>query len=275
MNTAITAMQYCVPCTAALGEFYGSVLGMQEAVIEGGTASAHNAPGFYFTTNPCQLIFRQNQSLSAYVERPNNPYWKIGITVQNLGIAVRHLQAAGVAVSEPQQFRDIGYLAHFKDPNGLIIELLQCGFKGNEREISSGHAIGSQATIAHLSLRVVNLCVAHTYLTKTLGMRLISIQPVDDLEFCLYFYTWSEEQTPVPRLNAVANREWLWSRSYTMIELQHLQADDVSLHHGCENDAAGLESFGYTDLQEKTTITNVISMAELRHTLGWSKQQSR
>ena len=115
-------------------------------------------------------------------------------------------------------------MCHLIDPEGFSIELLQQGFEGNERPAGEGHPIGAQATLAHLTLRVADIHRAQDYFGNELGMRLMSVQPVPERDFCLHFYGWSDEALPDPDLEAVANREWLWARPYTLVELQHLQA---------------------------------------------------
>ena len=134
-----------------------------------------------------------------------------------------HVRRSGGSVSDPVQFRDIGYLCHLRDPDGFAIELLQQGFEGHARPIGEGHPIGSQAILAHLTLRITDLVAARRVFEDQLGMRLMSVQPVRDLGFCLYFYGWSDEALPNADLQAVENREWLWARPYALVELQHLE----------------------------------------------------
>ena len=180
-----------------------------------------------------------------YTPDPLDLYWKIGITLRDLELAVDHLRGLGVAVSDPRQFRDIGYLCHLRDPEGLQIELLQQGFEGNHADAGSGHPVADQATLAHLTLRVTNIEGAARFFGETLGMRLMSVQPVPERQFTLYFYAWGREALPNPDLAAVENREWLWARPYTFIELQHLEsADGLKAVLGGE---AGFSGFTYGD----------------------------
>jgi len=72
----------------------------------------------------------------------------------------------------------------------------------------------------------------------------MSVQPVTDYNFCLYFYSWSNETPPKADLKSVANREWLWARSYTLIELQHLQLPDASINNAGIAEA-GFVGFSY------------------------------
>lgn len=223
---------------AGLSNFYTSVLGMRQLGSE-------DRPAFGYDEGQCQLEFHEAE-LQNYQSAPGDLYWKIGITLQNLDSAVEYLNAQGWTVSPPRQFRDIGYLCHLQDPEGFQVELLQQGFEGSHGSpAASGHPIGGQATLAHLTLRVANLEATQGLCESELGMRLMSVQPVPERGFCLYFYSWNDEPLPDPDLEAVANREWLWARPYSLLELQHLEtADHVTAPRSGE---AGFAGFAYGD----------------------------
>ena len=56
-----------------------------------------------------------------------------------------------------------------------------------------------------------------------LGMKLLSIQDVSQYGFCLYFLGFTTDSPPDPQdLHSVSNREWLWQRPYTTLEIQHM-----------------------------------------------------
>ncbi len=38
----------------------------------------------------------------------------------------------------------------------------------------------------------------------------------------MYFLAYTDEEPPHPDIESVDNREWLWQRPYTMLELQHI-----------------------------------------------------
>ena len=179
-----------------------------------------SADGFGYSPDEAHLAFEQG-----LVEkpRPDEFYWKIGITVRNLDHAVQFLRSKDIIVPDPIQFQNIGYMTHIADPDGHSIELLQQGFEGNESDPSSGHPIGAQAILAHITLRIADLDAAQNWAEKH-GLRLMSVQPIAGRAFTLYFYSWSEEPLPHAELEAVENREWLWARPYTILELQHLQS---------------------------------------------------
>lgn len=227
-----------------LKEFYVNCLGMKEKAFKNGLS-------FQFQSNGCELVFVETICQS-YTASPTDFYWKTGITVKNLDAAVGFLRNLGLAVADPVQFQDIGYLAHLKDPQGHVIELLQQGFEGNEKSIGSNHPLGSGATVAHISLRVADIERSGLYLTDQLDMRLMSVQPVEGRGFTLYFYGWSKEVLPNLDIRAIENREWLWRRPYTLLELQHFH-QPVALN--VKNDGeAGFEGFSYGDNIDETEI---------------------
>ena len=180
-------------------------------------------------------------------------YWKIGLTVRDLDYAVSGLKTLGVTTSTPHQFRDIGYLCHLTDPSGSPIELLQQGFEGRASEAGAGHPVGGQATLAHLTFRTRNIMESDELFIRRLGMRRISRQPVDDLDFELHFYSGVDDAPPDPALDARLVREWLWRRPYAVIEVQYLK--------GKREPLAGAEVSGF----ERFLLDNdrVVAAAEL------------
>jgi catechol 2,3-dioxygenase-like lactoylglutathione lyase family enzyme len=168
-------------------------------------------------------------------------YWKIGITLADVDRARARLCERGVRVSEPAQFEDIGYLCHLADPDGYDIELLQHRFAANYQPVPlrDDLALGSTATLGQVSLRVKNATAALRFYVERVGLTLLSRQPVPRHRFTLYFLSACPEPPPDPDLEAVANREWLWQRPYTTLELQH--------RWGAEADAAP-----WARLDEKT-----------------------
>lgn len=203
-----------------LADFYGHILGMSECAEGARTVFAYGA-------GKCRLAF----DIGDFSNSPpggEDQYWKIGLTVQNLDVAVAYLQQQGWPVSAPRQFQQIGYLCHLQDPQGNNIELLQQGFEGRAGPQPTGHPIASQATLAHITLRVTDIAACRAYLEGELGLRLMSIQPVNAYGFTLYFFSWNSETLPNADLAAIENREWLWARPYPLLELQHVH-DGITL----------------------------------------------
>ncbi|MGI9373023.1 MAG: VOC family protein [Hyphomicrobiales bacterium] len=166
----------------------------------------------------------------AYVHNNNDRYWKIGITLPNVDIAYEQLSAAGVEVSTPRQFQDIGYMCHLADLEGFVIELLQHDFEGN-RPDNAGDAklpLGGGGRIGQITLRTSNIEEELQNYRDSMGMRLLSIQPVRTYGFTLYFLAFTAETPPDPNLEAVVNREWLWKRPYTTLELQCVGVSQIA-----------------------------------------------
>ncbi len=248
----ITRLHLRVPDGTHLEAFYSGLLGMQ------------------YLGNPKRPVFGYNE-LQCLIEFSIDPdmklqfsdrdfYWKTGITVRNLRHAVDFLHLNGWKVSQPRQFRDIGYLCHLNDPNGLPIELLQQGFEGNEMPVGEGHPIGGQATVAHITLRVTDIIAARSFFEGALGMRLMSIQPVPEREFTLYFFAWSEDELPCPDLKDPRNREWLWARPYALLELKHMQASaEKTRWPEVKNSIFGGFSW-HSNVTRKTEITSIVEL---------------
>ena len=239
-----------------LAAFYCDHLGMHDLGSPG-------KPALGYDTGQCLLVFDAGDA-GPYEPAPNDLYWKIGITLRDLDKAVAYLRERGWPVTDTRQFRDVGYMAHLNDPAGFAIELLQQGFEGNAAPASDGHPIGGQAILAHLTLRITDLAAARRFCEAQLGMRLMSVQPVPERGFTLYFYAWSDEPLPNPGLEAVENREWLWARPYTLLELQHWHETDGPMARP-QSGQAGFAGFAYgrcdgTDL----TSMPLSTLADLR-----------
>lgn len=159
----------------------------------------------------------------SYEHARTDRYWKIGITLPNLDLACEQLRAAGIAISAPKQFHDIGYMAHLTDPAGFQIELLQHHFQGN-RPPGTGDptlSLGGGARLGQITLRCGDTTAMHD-MCSALGLRLLSVQPVPAHGFTLYFWAFTDDSPPDPNLSAPGNREWLWQRPYTTLEFQHI-----------------------------------------------------
>ena len=247
----VTDAVFCVPDVSRLRTFYADALGMD--CSDSGDEVACGYP----ESAGCTLRFTAGP-VSAATAASDSVYWKTGIVVPNLDAAVAHLRSRGLRVSEPAQFRDIGYLAHLHDPNGLTIELLQQRFEHAAPAPSATHTDHPfrSATVAHITLRSANLEALQRYFEFELGMRCMSIQPVLPHDFCLYFYAWSDEVLPDPDLTSVANREWLWARPYTLIEIQHMTRANVQIRKSDQR-AAGLLGLHYSTLARPEAKTYV------------------
>ena len=212
------------PCN----EFYGNALGF--AVEQSETNSATT---FAPTDNVdhAKLRFEIDNTLSNYRSSSHDVYWKVGLTMPDVRLGRKFLMdKAGVHISQPKQFRDIGYLCHTTDPNGLSLELLQFDFESNYKpyEAKLEKPMHQPVGVGQLTLRINNIEENLLFYRDCLGMKLLSIQKVDSNGFTLYFFG------PEPLeggesldLESVALREPLWRYPFTSLELLHSLAEST------------------------------------------------
>jgi len=159
-----------------------------------------------------------------YQHQDDDAYWKIALAVPNIELACSQLAAAGVEVGTPHQFLDIGYLAHLQDPDGFIIEVIEHWFEGNRPPLELDESqFGGGAHLNLITLRtgkidpIIGAC-------EHAGMTALAVQPVAKYGFTLYFFAFTDERPPSSDLYAVENREWLYQRDYSVLEVQHVPA---------------------------------------------------
>jgi predicted enzyme related to lactoylglutathione lyase len=190
--------------------FYRRVFGMSE--------QGSNRLGYGFR----ELAIRFLQGNEAYMPQPSDLFWKITISVPNIELAYEQLKAKGVAVEEPSQFRDVGYLAQAYDPEGFNVEIIEHWFKGHRpRSTTDPRLLGGGPHISLLTLRAADILALQPEILRA-GMRPLSVQPVEPYGFTLYFYAFTDEAPPNPHLEAIENRTWVYQRPYTVLELQHV-----------------------------------------------------
>lgn len=174
------------------------------------------------------LMFTQSET--PYCPQPSDLYWKIAISVPNIELAYQQLLARGARVSEPQQFRDVGYLAHITDPEGFSVELIEHWFQGDRpSNVFDETLLGGGPHISLLTLRTADIASVERDLLKA-GMKPLGVQPVEPYGFTLYFYGFTRETPPQPDLTAIENRTWLYRRPYTVLEIQHVHGLDAETH---------------------------------------------
>ena len=236
-------------------DFYCNKLGMRllktEKTHRNNTAKTHDFLAF---PNGDQSIVTQLELISSpefsvAKKHDDTGYWKIGITLPDIDIATDRLSCRGIAVSAPKQFRDIGYLCHLDDPSGNSIELLQHWFDRNRPtfQVDDDYALGGPAGFGQVTLRIKDPIRSLSFYRDTLGMRLLSRQVVEPYQFTLYFLAFCEENPPVENIDAVENREWLWQRPYTTLELQHRWGTEDSEFTYDTSPESGFESLTFAD----------------------------
>ncbi|EBA17186.1 Glyoxalase/bleomycin resistance protein/dioxygenase [Roseobacter sp. SK209-2-6] len=213
----LAAVRLQVPDPEALVPFYRDALGMRAAEDDGGSWRL-GYPG-----EDADLLLLPGGSHQ--ISNRSDRYWKIGICLPDLDLACQQLRQRGIQVSAPHQFLDIGYMAHLQDPAGFAIELLQHDFEGQEPKGDPDQPLGGGAHIGQITLRTGDIGAE---LVEHAGMKLLSVQPVPDYGFDLYFLAFTTEEPPNADLQAVENRPWLWRRPYTTLEFQHLPGASIS-----------------------------------------------
>lgn len=195
------------------------------------------------------------KSSNQYRPNSSDTYWKIALAVENIDLAYQQLTELDIEVSEPRQFQDVGFLAHFTDPEGFTIELIEHYFKGNRPSIPNDTTLlGGGACFNLLTLRTAEIEKLDSFLTH-LGMTPLSVQPVEIFGFTLYFYAFTTDVPPVSDLRAVENREWLYQRPYTVLEIQHVHgAGAMSLPPSGKSGYAGAVFTGCSDEFEEATL---------------------
>jgi len=206
---------------AALAGWYNRVLGMTEVENLDTNTWTAKYPG-----DSVKMIFKEAPAGSKkYRSSQDSCYWKIGICIADVDLARQKIIKQGTPVSPPNQFQEIGYLCHLQDPSGFTIELLQQTFQKNfvKPEEEPGLTLGQSAVIGQITTRSTNIESSLSLYQAKLGMKLLSIQDVSDFGFCLYFLGFTSDTPPEPEdLHSVRNREWLWQRPFTTLEIQYM-----------------------------------------------------
>ena len=195
-------------------QFYRTVLGMSD--------QGDGRVGY----SEREMAIRFTQAEGAYDPHPADLYWKIALAVPNIELACKQLHAIGVPCSDPQQFRDVGYLAKATDPEGFTIELIDHWFQGERPNMAVDDTrLGGGAHLNLLTLRTADIVLVEREIL-TWGMSPISVQHVEPFGFTLHFYAFTDELPPNKDLTAIENRPWLYQRPYTVLEIQHVHALD-------------------------------------------------
>ena len=239
--------------SSELIKFYSSKFGM-EAVTIPTPSLPYNVSVLGYTVNydadfkkapstlPAPTLLELHQ-LDSSTNTPSlvnsgasNVYWKIGITVFDVDYALQALQSKQVNTSAASQFEDIGYVCHLKDPNGFSIELLQHDFEktfkakiksSGKRPPRDDFPLGYPGCIGQITLHASNIEQTSRFYGDLLGMKLLSIQELPQYGFTLYFFAWTNENPPISDVkDSTVNREWLWRRPYTTLEIRHFSGQN-------------------------------------------------
>ena len=222
----IRRVVFRVPSTVKTAQWYRDTFGMHIDTSSNEFMEAH------FSESSTRLRFVEAGNKEEYVQDSNSAYWKIGITMGDVDLAVKRLREKSINVSDPKQFKEIGYLCHLVDINGFTIELLQHTFQNNfdssKTSLMDSSPIGQPAVLGQITFRCIDMKEVYDFYQDKCNMKLLSVQDVSEYGFCLYFFAFTSEDPPDAQdLSSVANREWLWQRPYTTIEIQHCPAKRI------------------------------------------------
>ena len=210
--------------------FYQDVLGMTLMNESNQGQHTHYYLQYASAQSVLELVHHTgDKAWQPMVEGEKQPgYWKIAIAIADVDNARDCLIAKGVSVGEAFEVPDVAYLCHFNDPDGYCIELIQHHFSRNHtvQPVQSIYPLGGPAVFSLVTLRVKDSAKSLAFYEGTLGMKLLSRQVVADRGFTLYFLACTDDEPPVNDIDAIENREWLWQRPYTVLELQHMQSMD-------------------------------------------------
>lgn len=231
MKLASTRLHVDTSATKGLIEWYCQRLGMSVLKEMRSETDLIHWVGFENNSESACIEFRSHIQQASppklYVPNPSTDvYWKIGLSLADVDTARSHLMSHGVHVTQPRQFRDIGYLCHLNDPFGYSVELLQRDFQHNfcseriKSFLNPTFALRQQTHVGQITLRVSDIEKSLRFYESSLGMKLLSRQNIPDM-FDLYFLACTDEKPPSDNVNDVEIREWLWKRPYTTLELQY------------------------------------------------------
>ena len=190
-------------------QFYMAVLGM--------TARADGTIGY--GDDEARLHFEAAEI--PYEGFDNDLYWKFSIAVPNIDLAYQQLKAKGVDIGEPRQVADVAYLAHLRDPEGFVVELVDHWFQ-EERpsDNADGNLLGGGPHLNLLTLRCHDIAQVEPAVVE-MGMKLFYIAKLPERGFDLYFYGYSNQDPPNADPYAIVNRPWTYQRRNTVLEVQH------------------------------------------------------
>ena len=232
--------------------FYRDILGMNFEQKEHETETHYC---FWYNKKEAELVFIYQPDF-ARKTLENQGYWKIALSVEDVIIARETLLKKGILVGTAFQVPDVAFLCHFKDNNGYEIELIQHKFEQNHIPIQpkKEYALGSKTRFLLITYRVKNIEKSLNFY-QNLGMRLLSKQEVTSRNFTIYFLAFSSEELPNKNTEALENREWLWQRNYTVLELQHIWGTEKSVDFKFNTSTeSGFYGMGILNSEQKTTI---------------------
>ncbi len=133
--------------------------------------------------------------------------------------------------------------------------MVQHWFKGSRPEIQHDPLLlGGGASLNLLTLRTHDIAPLHNTCLDW-GMTPLSVQHVHGFGVTLHFYAFTDEQPPNPDLTAAENREWLYQRPYTVLEIQEMEG--ASRMHTAPDGAAGYAGAKFAGMDRGLSLNDL------------------
>lgn len=164
---------------------------------------------------------------------------------------VESIKGTGVSVKLQGQFEDVAFVAHGTDNDGTTFELLQTTMEHNFKPVPlPANALKAKAVLGQVKLNVFRPEATVAFYKDLLGMKLLSQQRVEKYRFTLWFLAYTSDVPPNSDPTALENREWLWAKNYTQVELQHWDNTDAPMWLPGEGEC-GLDSIVFEGSTEE------------------------
>ncbi|WP_072681202.1 VOC family protein [Arcobacter sp. LA11] len=204
-----------------------------------------------------ELIRDKNNTQIVYPKDDNRltGYWKMAISIKDVDIARQKLIEKGIEVTEAFQVPNVANLCHFFDPDGYGLEFIQHEFEQNHKKQKedSNYVLGNRAIFSLITYRIKDIEKSLNFYEKDLNMKLLSKMNLEKRGFDLYFLGFTKEKLPNEDVEDIENRQWLWKRDFTMIELQYVFDLDENFKYET-GISTGFKSLTVFSNEEKTLI---------------------
>ncbi len=250
----ISNIHYRVKDSEKLSEFYLKILELNVDKLSDGCYKI----SFDTDSNspfPCASIILSNtdKDTIGYCLGRDKKYWKLGFTMHDVSSLVENISSKGISASTPHQFIDVGFMSHIADSEGFTIELLQESFEQNFILAQFNENYSNSINLGMVTLRYTDIDAALRFYCDVLRMRLVCREKVDDYGFHLYFLIFGDDKPPSDDIDALENREWLYKRKYTYLEIQTFVDEKYSFKNTSENE------YGFTALEFKLDTKQIKS----------------
>lgn len=186
----------------------------------------------------------KEREIENYQELPQDNYWKYSLFVDDITRTATILNKLNIAVNEPFQFGNIGYLAHIQDTENHKIEFIQKTFKQHtpKKTPTSKHPLQELPIFGLITIRSKDPVKSIQFYEKVLHMKLFVRMYVERGNgFTLYFLGDKNLTPPNPDIDALENREWMYQQKHCFIEIQHYWGTETNTDFNLKVNPLGLQ----------------------------------